>query len=169
MDIRVREQRLPGIGMRYELGSGDGSLFVVAGRDGTRVIGVADQAGEARWQQHLSAGEAVMVSALLLGARFSFDEASRLQAAPPEVVVDTVELGPASPAVGRTHAEIELPDPEAVVLAVISDRTPDLVEDRREHRCLPGDRVVVAGRAGRIDEVVTSLVGPPAPDADARG
>lgn len=71
-----------------------------------------------------------------------------------------MEIRPGSPVVGLHQAELELPDPEAVVLAVMSDTTPDLVESETEHRCQVGDRIVVAARAARIAHVAAALNAP---------
>jgi TrkA domain protein len=161
VEIRIREERLPGIGMRYDVDLATGQrLFVVAEMGGRRHIG-GGRAGDApEWEVMLDQEHAVILAALLLGARFTLDTREDPRVASNEVVVDTVELGGSSPALGKTKAEIRLAE-DAAVLAIISDATPALIEDEAVHRCQPGDRVVVAARADRIDEVAHDLAGPP--------
>jgi TrkA domain protein len=162
MDIRVREVALPGIGMRYEIELDESRcIYVIARYDGRREIGVAGEADEPETHVALDQQAAVTVAALLLGARFSMETRDEGWVSSDEVVVDVVELGASSPAVGKSQAELEsdLVDPGAVVLAVMSDTTPELVESELHYRCQVGDRVVVAARGARIDQVAAALAG----------
>lgn len=162
MEVRVREQRLPGVGNRYELDLPDGRrLFVVVMRDGRRTIGLhVASADEPDLVATLGPEHAMTLAALLMGARFSVDTAEPERLPADQVVVETVTLGPDSPAVGRPMAEIPLPaDAEAAVLAVISDDTPELVEDPVTRPCRPGDRVVVAARRALLASVARELAG----------
>jgi len=164
MEIHVTEQALPGVGMRYDIEvAGGRQLFVIAHRNGHRELGVMD-GDETGARVALDQPTAVTVAALLLGARFTVDTRDNTWISSDEVVVDVVEVSEASPALGRSQAELDLHDPDAVVLAVMSDTTPELVESRTEHRCQVGDRIVVAARAARIAEVAAALQ---APDADS--
>jgi Trk K+ transport system NAD-binding subunit len=89
----------------------------------------------------------VAFGSLLLGTRFSIDTDSD-----GSVDVTTVRFGAGSPAVGRTVSEIPMPPgSEAVVLAVVRDDTPQLLEDMDERRCQPGDRLVVAARPEHVE------------------
>lgn|GEM_PF-2816458 len=161
MEMRVSEQVLPGIGMRYEIDvAGGRRLFVIARRDGRREIGVMGEADEPETHVVLDQQGAVTIAALLLGARFTVDTREEAWVSSDEVVVDVIELREDSPAVGLYQAELELADPEAVVLAVMSDTTPGLVESETEHRCQVGDRIVVAARAARIAHVTAALQSP---------
>jgi K+/H+ antiporter YhaU regulatory subunit KhtT len=158
MEMRVVEQMLPGIGMRYEIDVGDArQLYVIVYRDGRRDIGVMGSADEPEAHVALDPQAAVTIAALLLGARFTLDTSSDTWVSSDEAVVEVVELADDSPALGKYPGEIELVDPEAVVLAVMSDSTPELVESETGHRALAGDRVVVAGRAARIAHVTAAL------------
>lgn len=164
MEIRVRETDLPGIGMRYDIDLGeDRGLFVVAESTGARHLGHVSSHDAPDWEISLSPAQAVAVAAILLGARFTLDTRHDDRVSADEVVVDTVELTEASPLIGRTRAEIALPGPDAAVLAVISDRTPDLVEDDATYRCRPRDRAVVAARSAAIDDVASYVRGAAAP------
>ena len=168
MDIRIREQRLPGIGHRYELlVDPNRSLIVVVQDGGRRQLGIVSGGSEAPdVVMSLTQAQAVALAALLTGARFSIDTTGddrvggddRVDAG--EVAIETVTLGPSSPAVGRSMGEIRLVgDPDAAVLAVIRDDTPELIDNEAGRRCQPGDRVVIAARRDRIGAVVEQLAG----------
>lgn len=160
VDIRVSEQVLPGIGMRYEIDvAGGRQLFVIAHRDGRREIGVMGEADEPETHVVLDQQDAVAIAALLLGARFTVDTRKEAWVSSDEAVVDVIELRAGSPVVGLSQAQLELADPEAVVLAVMSDATTELVESETDHRCQVGDRIVVAARATRIAHVTAALQG----------
>jgi TrkA domain protein len=163
MEIRVREERLPGVGVRYELELADGStVFVIAEQSGRRHLGVLGADDEPAWQVALDQERSVTLAALLLGARFTVKSGGPPEPAPSdEVVVEAVELSPTSPAIGLTAAEIRLPDDDAVVLAVYSDLTPELLEDERSHRCRAGDRAVLAARSSVVDVLRRHLQGSP--------
>jgi TrkA domain protein len=162
MDIHIREQRLPGIGHRYELDVDAGRrLTVVVQYGGRREVGLVSRSGEEPDAVvSLSEEQAVALAALLSGARFSIDSTSDDHIDADEVVVETVTLGPASPAIGRPVNQIQLTsDAQAAVLAVIRDETPELVEDETTQPSQPGDRVVIAARRQHLAAVVRELAG----------
>lgn len=158
-EVRVTEQRVPGVGVRYEVElRGQGRLVVTAERAGARHLALRPtDADDEAWQVTLDQHQAVTVAALLLGARFSTGPAVA-DVPDDEVTVATAVVSPGSPVLGATKTEIRLPR-DGVVVAVISDSTPELVEDERSHRVLAGDRVVVAARAGDLDAIVRHLEG----------
>ena len=162
MNIHIREQKLPGIGHRYEFDVDAGrKLTVVVQHAGRREVGVASRlAGEPEIVVSLSQEHAVALAALLSGARFSMDSTNDDKIDADEVVVETVTLGPTSPALGRPCKDLRLTgDAEATVLAVIRDETPELVEDEQTRPCQPGDRVVIAARRQNVAAVVRHLAG----------
>lgn len=162
MDIQIREQRLPGIGHRYELlVDRRRSLMVVVQDGGRRELGVvSDGAEEADVVVSLTQAQAVALAALLTGARFSIDTTGGDRIDAGEVAIETVTLRPSSPAVGRPMGEIRLVgNREAAVLAVIRDDTPELIEHEEGRPCQPGDRVVIAARRDRLRAVVEQLAG----------
>ena len=162
MDIHIREQRLPGIGHRYELDVDAGRQLVVVVQDGgRREVGLVSRlAEEPEAVVSLSEEQAVALAALLSGARFSIDSTGDDHIDADEVVVETVTLGPASPAIGRPLNEIPLMgDAQAAVLAVIRDETPELVEDENTRPSQAGDRVVIAVRRQHLATVVSQLAG----------
>ncbi len=156
----MHEQSLPGVGVRYDLHGPDGGrLYVIVDRDGRRSIGVPGPDDEPVQQVSLDPDEAVVVASLLLGARFSLDTRHDARHEGDEAVVDIVALGPTSSAVGLTQTEIAGLHAEAVVLAVLSGSTPEIVEDETRYRAQPGDRVVVAARAPDAVRIVEDLRG----------
>ncbi|MEW6475349.1 MAG: TrkA C-terminal domain-containing protein [Actinomycetota bacterium] len=162
MDIQIREQRLPGIGHRYELVvDRRRSLMVVVQDRGRRELGVVSHGAEnPDVVVSLTQAQAVALAALLTGARFSIDTTGDDRIDAGEVAIETVTLGPSSPAIGRPMAAIRLVgDPDAAVLAVIRDDTPELIEDEEGRPCQPGDRVVIAARRARLRAVVEQLAG----------
>lgn len=158
-DVHIREQVLPGIGRRFDLDVEGGlTLVVIARRDGSRDVTVGDKdADELRRSVHLGREQAVAVGSLLLGARFSDGGGDSRGSA---LDVGTVVLGVGSPAIGRIPAEIPLPGgSDAAVVAVARDDTPQLLEDDRHRPCEPGDRLVIAARRDRLEEVIHHLAG----------
>lgn len=160
MEVRIREQSLPGIGHRYELPvDAKRSLIVVVQRGGGRqiVVGRPD-ADEPAAAVTLTHDQAMAVAALLTGARFAI-EAEREHQAGGDVAVETVTLSERSPAVGRLVRHVPLlAGADAAILAVIRDDTPQLVEDEDAEPCRAGDRVVVAARRDRLAAVVRELL-----------
>jgi TrkA domain protein len=160
MDIHVRQQRLPGIGHRYELTlSDDQDLVVIAHTDGVRDLTVTPSGStEPETFLSLDQSQAATVAALLIGATFSVDTTQDDTTPADEVIVQTITLGPASPVLGRTVADIDLPgDAEAVVLAIIRDDTPELIEDPATRTCQPGDRLVIAANRDHIHAITRLL------------
>jgi K+/H+ antiporter YhaU regulatory subunit KhtT len=160
MDIHIREQPLPGIGRRYELVlDAERSLSVIVQHGGSRhIVVIAEGADEPELAIRLDHEQAVALATLLLGARLTVGTADDDGIGAEEVVIETVTLGSWSPVVGQLPKDIRLPD-DAAVLAVISDATPELVEDPTTRPCQAGDRVVVAVRRRHLDDVVQKLVG----------
>jgi K+/H+ antiporter YhaU regulatory subunit KhtT len=150
------------MGHRYEVAVGRRQRLVIVVQDhGGRQVGVMDDgADEPSVTVPLSHEQAVAVGALLMGARFSIDTTHDERVAGDEVDVETMTVGPGSPAAGRLLSDIALPpDSDAEVLAIIRDETPALVEDDAHTPARPGDRLVVAARRDRIGAVVQHLAG----------
>ncbi len=162
MDVRVREQRLPGIGHRYDIQLDDGrQLFVVVQGDGRRAVGIVNPGvDQPDMAASLSQDQAVAAAAILTGARFSIDTSEDDRIPGDEVAVETITLGDRSPAVGRVARDVaHSAGPDVTVLAVIRDETPDLVEDAPTEPIRPGDRIVVAARREQVDTLVRRLTG----------
>ena len=161
MDVRVREQVLPGIGHRYEvLLERHRRVVVVVQRDGRRELTIGHGDDDTRATTTLSQDEAVAVAAILTGARFSIDTSADDQIDADEVDVETLTVGRRSPAVGRLAGDLTFPPgSEAAILAVIRDETPELVEDDEREPIRAGDRLVVAARRERLAETIRHLAG----------
>ena len=162
MNVRIREQNLPGIGRSYELSVGDGRrLTIVVQRDGRREISIReDMADGPAAVVSLEHDHAVAVAALLTGARFSIEPDHTQVPRSGNVAVETVTLTERSPAVGLPARDVPLlAGVDAAILAVIRDDTPQLVEEDAGEPCRVGDRVVVAARRDRLLDVIRELVG----------
>jgi len=162
MDLRIREQRLPGIGNRYDLPLDRGRhLMIVVGRDGRCQVGVVTgDADEPDRVVSLSREQAVAVAALLAGARFTIDTTEDQRVDADEITVETLELGVASPAVGQVIDDVALPaESDATILAVIRDKPADLVEEQPVDPLRAGDRIVISARRDRLGDIERQLVG----------
>lgn len=161
-EVHVREHPMPGNRRLFALTLADGTLVSLAtdpdGRGRELSITPAGR-DEAATSVHLRDVEATTLAALLSGLRFTVElssdhdpvDAANLRA---------LTIGAGSPAVGRRLDELEVPAPDdATVIAVIRDDTPDLVEQDPERSCQPGDRLVLVGRPGAMDELVRHLRG----------
>ena len=75
IEVRVREQRLPHIGDRYDIQLHDGrQLVVVLQRDGHRAVGIVPSGRETpEMVAKLNHDEALAIAAILTGARFFID------------------------------------------------------------------------------------------------
>lgn len=159
--VQIRQQALPGIGQLYRilLPGGDGLTITVESRSGNRSLALLPRGvDEPTGQVSLSRDEADAVATLLSGLNVVADSQSTEPAH--GVQVQTLTIGPTSPAVGRVIGEIDLPDPEgARIIAVIRDDTPELLEDDAERQVAIGDRLVLAGRPSALGELRTYLVG----------
>ena len=162
MDIHINEEPLPGIGRRYELRvEEDRNLSVIVQHDGARhIVVLREGADEPEPAVRLSLEQAVALAAILMGARIAVGTAEDDRIGADAVVIKTLTLKPSSPVVGRLVKDVPLPaDCDAAVLAVISDTTPELVEDHTIRPCQPGDRIVVAARHRYLSAVVQRLLG----------
>lgn len=161
MDVRIQEQNLPGVGRRYEMPLADDRLLiVVVQREGARQVAFArPDEDDVSAAVTLTEDQAIAFASLLTGARFSI-ETAHVAGRSRDVSVETVTLDERSPAIGQLVADVSLtPDSDAVILAVIRDDTPQLLEDAETEPVRPGDRVVVAARRDRLEAVVRDLAG----------
>jgi hypothetical protein len=162
MDRRIREQRLPGIGHRYDLTAGGGkTLVIVVQHSGGRMLSIGtSDADEPEAAVTLTEDQAVAVAALLRGARFTIDTREDDRTSADEIAVETIVLGPTSPAIGMAVDDVGLPA-DSVPPSLPSSGTahPKLVEDDTVEPCHAGDRVVVSARRDRFPDVVALLAG----------
>jgi TrkA domain protein len=184
-DVVVRSQRLPGVGWRYDLDLIGGSRLVVVVEDGGRRHLMVMRSGDTDplVSVALTGEQALAVAALVSGARFGVAEegvgvpagggapgggapgggapqgaGEEGGGAQGEVVVESLVVQPSSRAVGLPAEDLDRRlGPDATLLAVISDQTPEIVEEERGRPTRPGDRVVVAVRRSRLDEALALL------------
>lgn len=161
MEVRIRQQRLPGIGHRYELPVDDDRVLILVVRhEGGRQLSIGIKgADEPTSTVMLGQDQAVAVAAILTGARFSIE--GDAPAGPDrDVAVETATLSDRSPAIGRLVRDVSLrAGSDAAILAIIRDDTPQVVEDDDTEPCRPGDRLVVAAPRDRLVAVVRELAG----------
>ena len=171
----MRSQRLPGVGWRYDLDLIGGSRLVVVVEDGGRRHLMVMRSGDTDplVSVALTGEQALAVAALVSGARFGVAEegvgvpagggapkgaGEEGGGAQGEVVVESLVVQPSSRAVGLPAEDLDRRlGPDATLLAVISDQTPEIVEEERGRPTRPGDRVVVAVRRSRLDEALALL------------
>lgn len=155
-NIRIRRHRVPGRGSRYDIPLRDGNHLVIVASShdpGARELHVLRSEGleEPDASIALTSGEATTVATLLSNMRIVVEDTAE---PPAGVRVETMQVGSASPAVGKRPDELPIADPDhARVLAVIRDDTPELVESDIAQACRPGDRLVIAGRPPHIDSL----------------
>ena len=163
--IHIRENPVPGVGRSYEMPieGGHSLSFGIDARTGDRTLSVL-RAGEDEPAMvlHLDEAEALILATFMGGVRIEVEGAAPRSA----VQVDTVVIGAGSPACGRSMAQLQdetaphQPHPDdARIIAVIRDDTPDLVEADPARASQPGDRLVLAGRPGDLDELRRWLAG----------
>lgn len=162
-DINVREQALPGVGQRFEIElSPERQFVVIAHHGGQRSIGISEPGHDPDEVDttKLSVEQSVMVGALLLGARFAIDVAEDPKVAGDTVIVDTVRVPEDAASIGRRPSELLAPwHPDAAMLGVIRDRTPEIVEHDGDLPLAAGDRVAIAARRDLLDEVARLFTG----------
>ncbi|MGH9134550.1 MAG: cation:proton antiporter regulatory subunit [Ilumatobacteraceae bacterium] len=106
----VRETNLPGIGVRHEFKTDDGTLIgVLVRRDGRREILVYDRddpdACSERMQ--LSASDTQTLSELLGAGRVT-EAVTAVRQQIEGLSIEWIDMGTTSPAIGRTIAELQL-------------------------------------------------------------
>lgn len=163
-DLTVQAQRLPGIGWRYTVPAAqDRRLVVVVEDRGPRHLVIVDPAQDQPLTAvRLTDADATAVAALLTGARFRFaptdDVQERAGGDDGEVVVETLPIGSDSPLVGLRQADVAARLGErASLLAVLDDGTSQLVELDPGRGIQPGDKLVVAARRVRLQEIRAAL------------
>lgn len=157
----IREVRLPGVGVRYEFETAEGTrVGVVSHRSGLREIYVA-RAGdpdESRRALGLSPDDARTL-AELLGASRVAQQLADLQQRVEGLVIDWLPVRSDSPYAGRTIGDARIRTRTGVsVVAIVrgDDAVPAPGPDDTLHG---GDYVVVVGTARGVEQVVEVLRG----------
>lgn len=168
VETQVTGVRLPGLGWRFDLYLSRAVRLVVVVEDrGLRHLMITRPGrDDAVASVSLRSDQALTVAALLTGARFAVHEDT--PAAPDVVpttgadgvVIESVAVGPRSPVVGITAADLrDRWRTEAELLAVICEQTPEIVEDDPLRDIRPGDRLVVAVRRSLAEQLLAPLRG----------
>lgn len=159
--INVYEQPLPGLGQRFDLELDQHhTVTVIALRDGRRQLS-HHATGEDTPHAliDLDRDQATTVGALLLGAQFSIDTAAGAEHND-RVVVDTITVAHDAPAIDKTPSDaLHEFGSHVVVLAVIRDQTPDIIEHDPQLALGEGDRVAVAARRSLHQAISHALTG----------
>jgi K+/H+ antiporter YhaU regulatory subunit KhtT len=152
-DVHVLAERLAGVGGRYTVPADQGRqvMVVVEDRGPAHLVLTDPRLDEPLTTVRLPASHASVLAALMTGARFTLETPDAVRATtatdPAEVVVGTVTVSRGSPALGRAPVDVVRPT-GAVLLGVICDATPQLVETDVRRGVQVGDKLVVATRRG---------------------
>jgi TrkA domain protein len=143
----IRESVLPGIGERFDLRAAEGGdVCVVIHHSGRRDVYVTDADGDPQAAVTLTDSQARNLGAILAGAYFTPAVVAEIESVIDGLLIDWVTLGPDSPGVGRTIAELEVRTATRMTIAaILRDHTP-IVAPEPSERLRDGDRLVVIGR-----------------------
>ena len=161
--VHVREHPVPGVGRCFELQLPDGLVLSVgiSSDSGDRTLSVLRPGqDEPEHLVRLDEAQSLTVATLLSGIRIEFESPEPRTG----VRVATTVVAAGSPASGLTLDQLETtadsPSCEdACVLAVVRDDTPELLENDPARPVHPGDRLVLAGKAGALDDLRRWLAG----------
>jgi len=163
-DQTVQAERLPGIGWRYTVPALENRQLVILVEDrGPRHLVLVDpESDHPLMTVRLSAADAAVVAALLTGARFRVttkdEDPAGAAADLAEAVVETVHVASGSPVVGLPQHDVAPRlGPDATLLGVIDDGTPELVETDDARGMRVGDKLVVAARRSQLDSLRSAL------------
>jgi hypothetical protein len=132
-------------------------VIVVEDRGPRHLILVDPRREEPLTTVRLPTEYASVLAALLTGAHFTLETPEAVPVTTrgvAEVVVETVKIPSGSPAIGLAPDEVmERMGSDAVLLGVICDATPQLVETDDRRGVQVGDKLVIAARRGRLAHV----------------
>jgi TrkA domain protein len=154
MDVDLRETRLPGIGVRFDLRPDDGGkLTVIQHNDGPREIYVFLRGEEEpRAVVRLDDDEARQLGAVLGGAYERPKIVDDLEMALGELLIEWVRVPDESPAIGKTLAECAFRARTGVTIIAIL-REPEPVSGAQPGDVIQvGDTLVTVGKAGQYRE-----------------
>ena len=166
-NVEVGATRLPGVGWRYDIHlARDTRMFVVVEDGGRRHLVLSREGSDEPWLSvPLQEQQAFAVAALLTGTRLTMVEREVEPTRDPhgetaETLIESVTLRNSSPIVGVPVSVLsEQLRPHAEILGVVSDETPQILEDDPGRPLQVGDHVVVAARSARRAAVLAALEG----------
>ena len=144
----VTEHDLPGIGRRYDVRATDGAhVTVVIHHSGRRdLYAFEDADDQARAVLTLTDSQARALGAILGGAYFKPAVVEEIEAVIGGLLVDWVTLDAASPATGRTIADLSIRTATRMTVAAVVRDEETVVAPEPEEQLRDGDRLVVIGR-----------------------
>jgi TrkA domain protein len=154
MDVDLRETRLPGIGVRFDLRLDDGGkVTVIQHNDGQREIYVfRREEEEPRAVVRLDDDEARRLGAVLGGAYERPKIVDDLEMALGELLIEWVRVPDDSPAIGKTLAECAFRARTGVTIIAIL-REPEPVSGAQPGDVIQAeDTLVTVGKAGQYRE-----------------
>jgi TrkA domain protein len=170
MPFEVRETRLPGVGVKFNLTTGHGSrLTVIQHADGTRELYVFQRARDedARAVITLEDDEARQIGALLGGAYERPKIVEDLEMAFGELAIEWVPVPDDSPAIGRTLAECAFRARTGItIIAILRDPEP-VAGAQPDHVIERGDTLVTVGKLGQYPAFRRLLAEGPFGEEDA--
>lgn len=162
MPVDVRESRLPGIGVKYDVGLAEGSrLSIILHNDGTRELYWFRHGGddEPRAVITLDDDEARQIGAIVGGAFERPKIVEDLEMALGELQIEWVRVPDDSPWIGKTLAEAAFRAKLGVTVIAIL-REPEPVSGARPEDVVQrGDTLVCVGKAGQFGPFRRMLAG----------
>lgn len=178
-DTTVHRTTLPGVGIQYDVTTGDGHhLSVVAHNDGRRFIGLYDRddPDTCRDTIPLDVDDAQAVARLLNPTRdtsittraepepppdLESDKTNHLTLADlsPQLVTEQLPITPKSPFSGRTLGETQARTRTGASIVAVLRRTGPIPSPGPEFRFATGDTLVVVGTREGADAVAAIIAG----------
>src|ERR687897_1780349 len=151
MDVDLRETRLPGIGVRFDLRLDEGGrVTVIQHNDGQREIYVYRRGEEdPRAVIRLDDDEARSLGALLGGAYERPKIVDDLEMALGELMIEWVPVPDDSPWIGKTLAECGFRAKTGITIIAILREPEPISGAQPDHTIELGDTLVTVGKAGQ--------------------
>jgi TrkA domain protein len=156
---RIKETKLPGVGVRHEFTTKDGEhVGVVWHRSGRREIFVGDPADPDACRTLMELGEDdSRTLGELLGAPQISEELARLQQAIEGLTIDWLPVRADSPYTNRTVGDAQIRTRTGVSIVAIVRGEEAVPAPGPEEELRPGDYLVVVGTSRGIERVVELL------------
>lgn len=145
--MHIEETRLPGVGLRHDLGIRDGQrVGVVSQVNGDRELVLYDRQDPdaCRAVLHLTSEEASALAELLGAPRVS-ERLARLREQVEGITTEGIVLGPDSPYVGRTLADAQIRSRTGASVVAVARHGEVIASPEPSTRFMAGDKVVVVG------------------------
>jgi TrkA domain protein len=157
--MEIREVKLPGLGVRYEFTTQEGTrVGVVSHRSGRKELYAADPRDPDAYTRILSLGDndARTLAEMLGGSRVA-EELAELQQQIEGLAIDWLPLRTDSPFVGRTIGDARIRTRTGVSVVAVLRGENAIAAPGPELQLESGDYLVVVGTTRGIEEVVELL------------